>query len=1404
MKPARILVFTAFLAVFSPTVSFAIFLGPYSGIVIDSQTGYPIEGASVLFYWEKRVPTPPSGGISEPIEIRLIYTDKKGFYDIPRILANLGLLGFLESTKVIIYQPGYQAYVATILHDRIDTKPDPSFKPKDNRVKLDRIPPNFDHKEHYRMIEDALSSIHGYGWEDRIWGRKLTWEEHLKLNVESGILEKEELLRRAEWENPHSGFSLGDPENLQKWMGLLKTGNEKERKLALIQLPASLKYPAIQEKSLFDPVLQAFKDKNPSIRVTAAASLKLFGRSHPGDLEEKKRISLQRELVKKGDPHFKKTFPESLSYHEARNLIVPHLLKALGDNEPKVRQEAAKAVAFYKNEDTIGELIRSLNDKDPWVRLQVVSALGELRALKAVDPLLNLLEDDSDWRNKFVQQECVKALRRIGSPTAIGLGGQVIRITPEIRSPDGKIVTPGTSRIDTPDPPTKIGGFDDETTAKVISVLIQKSDDPYLRDLIIGAFGQFQAVEARDILLNSVKDPDEKIRKLALGALTWLPEREEEKFEILRASLKDPSISVRVSASAMIAGLKDPRVVDSLSEALRDSDQTVQLNAIKGLGPFKDERILDDIIPFLGWDRQNLHQATVDTFKSVARNTIKERVYVYRKDGFRHVTRNRAEIPWGVKTSERLIHPKAVGTLLDFINRSDQKKKLAALDLVSQFEDKRIEELLIRLLEDPSPELRKRAISLSPLFCQNVVIPKVIVASRDKDREMRWSAVQALGQFEDKKASEPLMERLSDDRSEIRAAALDALRGNEDPKLLDLTIKLLGDESVSVRGSAIKNIKEKPDRRAIEALILRLNDGDQFVSSTSAEILGTIGDKTAVNPLIKALKGEFNRSRPHGGDATLRMNAAKALGSIKDRSAVAALIGCLSDENPYVRRRIVSALKEIGDPTGLEAIKGAPKDILPPEIGSPTPTSPKVLKPPPPAIRKDSVPVPGSGYSVTMFGSRGKKEEKPSPPKEEKPAAIPTPPPARIVGKYDLKPRPSIGVKPLLTKLKVNDPKIRREAADSLGDAGSQEATDHLIPLLKDKDEYVRQAAARALGKLKDKKAVEPLIAGLKDPDVNVRAFSVWGLGKIQDTQAIEPLCNSLLDKEQKVKDQSFEALRRFRKPVSRTMMVNTLIKNAKVQPSAELMLSRLIRLEGKEVILRATEDSEGDKAKALRNYMDLMEANIQNVSDIASKNLVDYPDRGMVISELSNYINTHKGTPAASISLLGRLKDRRVLPILLDTLNKRKDSYSRLNVINAIGELGDKGAVEPLLQILVNDKEFPGPRTAAARALAKYGDARAVEPLLRILKDERENKGVRRDAASALGTFRDKRAVEPLINILKSSNEDIWLRVAAASSLGDIGDERAIEPLETAMKDPSDPLKNVVGIALRKMKASR
>jgi len=199
MKAIRIAMFAALIIIFLPTVCFAIVLGPYSGTVIDSQTGEPIKGASVLVYWTKGV-LYVFKMRSEVIEARLVYTDKKGTYHIPRFVPNLGLSGVLESTQIIIYEPGYQAYIMQIRHDSPETKTDESFRLGDGVIKLDRIPPNFSHREHYEKIERSLWDLRDNDWSDPISGKPLSWEKRMELGLKGGVLQREELLRRAEWE----------------------------------------------------------------------------------------------------------------------------------------------------------------------------------------------------------------------------------------------------------------------------------------------------------------------------------------------------------------------------------------------------------------------------------------------------------------------------------------------------------------------------------------------------------------------------------------------------------------------------------------------------------------------------------------------------------------------------------------------------------------------------------------------------------------------------------------------------------------------------------------------------------------------------------------------------------------------------------------------------------------------------------------------------------------------------------------------------------------------------------------------------------------------------------------------------------------------------------------------------
>lgn len=211
MRLFSIVVFTIIVVAFLPASSSALFLGPYSGQVLDSQTEEPISGASFHISWVKAQGIPGLGWSSKLINSTLVQTDANGKYEIPFKLVILEFNSFFEETNIIVYQPGYRAYIKKIE----GRKADKGFKKKNNIIKLDRIPPNFNHKAHYEMIDDALWR-NAWGMMDVIPPKagvirsdvddpsskkdtRVAWD----LFLEKALLSqsKKAFLRRVEWEN---------------------------------------------------------------------------------------------------------------------------------------------------------------------------------------------------------------------------------------------------------------------------------------------------------------------------------------------------------------------------------------------------------------------------------------------------------------------------------------------------------------------------------------------------------------------------------------------------------------------------------------------------------------------------------------------------------------------------------------------------------------------------------------------------------------------------------------------------------------------------------------------------------------------------------------------------------------------------------------------------------------------------------------------------------------------------------------------------------------------------------------------------------------------------------------------------------------------------------------------------
>jgi len=197
---------------------------------------------------------------------------------------------------------------------------------------------------------------------------------------------------------------------------------------------------------------------------------------------------------------------------------------------------------------------------------------------------------------------------------------------------------------------------------------------------------------------------------------------------------------------------------------------------------------------------------------------------------------------------------------------------------------------------------------------------------------------------------------------------------------------------------------------------------------------------------------------------------------------------------------------------------------------------------------------------------------------------------------------------------------------------------------------------------------------------------------------------------------------------------------------------------------------------------------------------------RGTELDQLLDRLKQKgSGARARAASALGKLGDKRAVEPLIAAL-KDDDAGVRRSAAEALAKLDwqpatdlqracylvalqkwaeavklGPSAVEPFLVALkvpASDEDM-NVRASAQMAFAKIGPA-AVEPAIAALKDK--DARLHYSAVVALSILRDKRAVEPLIAALK--HDDRIVRSESASALGVLGDKRAVEPLIAVLKD--------------------
>lgn len=153
----------------------------------------------------------------------------------------------------------------------------------------------------------------------------------------------------------------------------------------------------------------------------------------------------------------------------------------------------------------------------------------------------------------------------------------------------------------------------------------------------------------------------------------------------------------------------------------------------------------------------------------------------------------------------------------------------------------------------------------------------------------------------------------------------------------------------------------------------------------------------------------------------------------------------------------------------------------------------------------------------------------------------------------------------------------------------------------------------------------------------------------------------------------------------------------------------------------------------------------------------------------------------ARCATALGQLGDRKAVgPLVKVMRDKREDSDVKLAAAEALGRIRDLEILPMLCEQLADIDEWASPRIS--KVLVSFGSD-AVEPLLETIASN-DSLNARVWGAQVLGKLRDRKATMPLVHRLHDRSEQ--MRMVVSNALGDIGDNRALRPLiEIILRDP-------------------
>ncbi|MCB0208655.1 MAG: HEAT repeat domain-containing protein [Anaerolineae bacterium] len=554
---------------------------------------------------------------------------------------------------------------------------------------------------------------------------------------------------------------------------------------------------------------------------------------------------------------------------------------------------------------------------------------------------------------------------------------------------------------------------------------------------ILGESGNLALAES---LLELLEDPDQNTRDVALLSLHRILE--------IPANIKSES-SHFVNSKNIISKLEGenaPHTTKILLSILPYESSIVQLDILKVLRKTGNICDVSHLIRLTYDSELWIRLQATDMLGDTRHAEAFEPLLVLVRDADMHI-RIAAIQALGKLKDDRAVTPllfylhnetsairwaviQSLSSILEFpeltgLGASDVQIRQKTAENLSKLADKRAIEPLISTLKDEKGIVRQYVAEALGRLGDIRAVEPLISALKDENTIVRSRVAEALGNLDDSRVFDALMDTINDKNSVVRRHVVEALGKLGDPRSLDALVDSLSDKNVCKR--AVEALIKFGEPRALDAVMGALNDKNPFIRQCVVKALGNSHDGRALDALICALNDK---------DGNVRALAAVALGKLGDIRALEALEGALGDKSQIVCQRAVEALGKFDDSRALDALVGA-------------------LNHESNVIRQNVV---------------------------------------EILNKLDDNRAIEVLVK---TVLQDDKAKIRQLAFKGIMKINCERAVAMFIQLLQSEDSIVRQRAARALGKLGHNHAIDPLTELLKDRDIEVHDVAKHALLKL-------------------------------------------------------------------------------------------------------------------------------------------------------------------------------------------------------------------------------------------------------------------------------------------------------------------